>query len=259
MKISYIYYKIVRGVLRMVFPRAKTTYEVTPGDEPAVYVSNHSAVIGPVMMTLDFKRPHCTWTVNNALDKKKAANYAYHDVLFGESRKHKGFYRFLSKILAVALPPLVAYDNTIPVYHDSGVIRTFKQTIASMEEGNDLVIFAESAKRYSEYVNQLQEGFVDFARLYYKRTKKVLKFYPVYLEKKNAVISVGEPISYDPEEPLETQRGRIASYLCENIDRLARKLPEHEPVPFLPDRWYEAYGQYEDDFIGYWRMIDEGQ
>lgn len=257
MKLDYIYYKTIRGILRLVFPHAETTYEEPPGDEPAVYVCNHSAVRGPVMMTLDFKRPHQTWTVSFALDRKKAGNYAYHDVLFGESRRHKGFYRFLSRIIARALPPLLIYSDTIPVYHDRGIVTTFKESIKALTDGEDIVIFAESPERYSAYINRLQEGFIDLARLYYKRTKKALKFYPVYLEKKNAVISVGAPIAYDPDEPMDTQRKKIADYLCENIDRLGRALPAHEPVPFLTERWYGAYSQYEHDFGAYWRMIGE--
>ena len=49
----------------------------------------------------------------------------------------------------------------------------------------------------------------------------------------------------------------IAGYLRDNIDRLARALPEHKPVPFLPERWYSAYGMYEDEVYGYWKMIDD--
>lgn len=257
MKLRYIYYKFIRGILRLCFPKAKNIYEEQP-DEPAVYVCNHSAIHGPVMMTLDFHRKHRTWTIHCALDSKKAVNYAYHDVLLGNSRRCKWFWRMLSHIIAKLLPPLVCYD-TIPVYHDKGIIKTFKQSVKALTEGEDLVIFAESPKRFSEYICELQSGFVDLARLYYRKAKKALKFYPVYLSKKNAVISIGKPIAYDPEQPIEEQRETIAAYLRDNIDRLARQLPAHKPVPFLTERWYSAYGMYEDDFIGYWQMIENNE
>ena len=257
MKLSYIYYKIVRGALRLNFPHAKTVYEEQPDSDPAIFVSNHSAVIGPVMMTLDFKRKHQTWAVGNALDSKKAANFAFHDIFFGNSRRCKWFWRMLSRIVAKGLPPLLYYSDTIPVYHDKNILKTFKQSVKALTEGDDLVIFAESPKRYSEFVCELQPGFIDVARLYYRKSGKAIKFYPVYLEKKNAVISVGKPVAYDPEQPLDEQRGMIAEYLRDNIDRLARTLPEHKPVPFLPERWYSAYGMYEDDVYGYWKMIDD--
>ena len=256
MKLSYLYYKIIRGALRLNYPHAKTVYEEQPDAEPGVFVCNHSAIRGPVMMTLDFKRKHQTWTVSNALDSKRAANYAFHDVFFGNSRRCKWFWRIMSHVVAKGLPPLLYYSDTIPVYHNNSIVKTFKQSIKALNEGEDLVIFAESPKRYSEYVCHLQPGFIDIARLYYRKSKKALKFYPVYLEKKNAVISVGKPIVYDPEQPLDEQRERIADYLRDNIDRLARALPEHRPVPFLPERWYSAYGMYEDNAYSYWKMID---
>lgn len=255
MKASYIYYKFIRGILRLCFPHAENVYEETPGDEPAVFVCNHSAIRGPVMMTLDFKRKHQTWTVSCALDSKEAANYAYHDILFGRTRKPEWFWRMISRIIAKMLPPLLIYSDTIPVYHDKNIIKTFKQSVKALMEGNDLVIFAESPRRYSEFVCNLQEGFIDIARLYYRKSKKAIKFYPVYLEKKNAVISIGKPIAYDPELPLDEQRPIIAEYLRDNIDRLGRALPPHKPVPFMAERWYAKYGEYENDVQGYWAMI----
>ncbi len=259
MKASYIYYKCIRGILHLFFSHADNTYEETPAEEPAVFVCNHSAIIGPVMMTLNFKRKHQTWTISYAMDSKTAVNYAYHDVFFSRSRKCKWFWRMLSHVVAKMLPPLLIYSDTIPVYHDKNIIKTFKQSVKALTDGDDLVIFAESPKRYSKYVSELQPGFIDLARLYYRKTKKALKFYPVYLEKKNAIISVGKPITYDPEIPLDTQRDKIAAYLRDNIDRLARALPKHKPVPFLTDRWYEGYGEYENDVYGYWNMIGSGE
>ena len=50
MKLDYIYYKIIRGFARVMFlPPAKTVYEEEP-NEPAVFVCNHAAVRGPVIL-----------------------------------------------------------------------------------------------------------------------------------------------------------------------------------------------------------------
>lgn len=254
-----LYYKLMRGSLRLTFPHAKTIFEAEPDGDPAVFVSNHAAITGPVMMTLDFPRAHRAWAVANAMDPEMAKNYAFHDVLLGRSRKHQGFYRFLSGIIARMLPPLLTGSDTIPVFHDKNIVSTFKQSVKTLVEGKDLVIFAEAPARFSTYVNELQPGFVDVARLYYRKTKKRLKFYPVYLNKKLAVISVGAPIAYDPDRSLDEQRQTIAAYLRDNIDRLARQLPAHTPMPFMSDRWYGAYSEFEYDAPGYWRMITEGK
>lgn len=249
-----LYYKAVYGFLRWIYPCAKTLYEEVP-EEAGVFVCNHAAIRGPVMMTLDFPRPHKTWAVSLSMNKEAAKSYAFHDVFFGESRKHKWFYRFLSRIVAIALPPLVRGAQTIPVYHDTRILNTFKQSVKTLEAGEDLVIFAEKPERYSQFVCRINDGFISLAAMYYRRTKKILKFYPVYVEKKSGQICVGKPVAYDPEEPMDAQKERIGCYLTENIHRLGRSLPPHKPVPFVPQRWYDAYGQYENDVPGYWKMI----
>ena len=251
-----LYYRFIRWIARLSFPRADTVFEVEP-DEPAVFVCNHSTIIGPVMTTLHFPLPQTSWTVSNAMSEDTAVSYAYHDVLVGRSRRFKGFWRILARIVSRMLPPVLRCSDVIPVYHDRRIITTFKESVRALEEGVNLIIFGESPERYSEYVNKLQPGLVDVARLYYRKTKKPLSFYPVYAEKKNHLISVGKPIAYDPDGDHDEQRESITDYLSGNIDRLARQMKPHKPVPFLSERWYAAYGEYEKDAFGYWKMISE--
>ena len=260
MKIAYLYNRFGHAVARMMFRKAETRYKTPVADEPSVFVCNHSGIRGPVMMTLDFSRRHKTWMVSFAMDKEKVANFAYHDILFGEARRCKGFWRLFSKTFRLLLPPLLRYEPVIEVYHDSGIVKTFKQSVRELSDGSDLVIFAESPQRDTPYINRLQGGFVDLGKLYYRRTGKRLCFYPVYAEKKNAVISVGEPVVFDPDIPIEEQRESITAYLGAQIDRLARELPPHQPKPFLPQMWYDAYGErFESDVTGYWQMISENR
>ena len=148
-----LYYRIMRVVLRMFFPPSRIRYAEKLDSAPSVFVCNHARIVGPVMMTLDFPRRHKNWLIACAMDENKAATYAYHDVFFGEGRRWKGFWRFLSRIVALLLPPLLRGSDPIPVYHDRRVVQTFRQSLAALREGYDLVIFAEDARRFSKYVN----------------------------------------------------------------------------------------------------------
>ena len=254
-----LYYRLMRGILRLCYPRCRVRFEVPPEDAPSVFVCNHASIHAPIMMTLDFPRPHKNWMIACAMDKRRAKIYAYHDVFFGESHHCKPFWRFLSGIVGRGLPPLLRWSDPIPVYHDRRVAQTFRQSLAALRDGFDLVIFAEDARRFSEFVNELQTGFVDLGRMAWRESGRLLRFYPVYAEKKHRIISVGCPVCYDPETELAVQRQTAAATLRDSIDRLARALPPHKPVPFLPKRWYAAYGQYENNFAGYWKMIANEQ
>ena len=251
-----LFYKFIYVIGRVSFPRAEMTWEDGPADEPAVYVCNHAGVRGPAMMVLDFKRPHKFWVISFTLDRSKCANFAFHDFFTGESRKHKGFWRFISRIVGRLMPHLFSCGDVIPLYHDRRIAITIKQTLKTLRAGEDIVVFAESPKRYSEYINELKTGVADIGYLYNLQTGKKLKFYPVYIERKNKVISIGKPVEYDPSVRVEDQRGTISVYLRDSIDRMARGLKKHKPVPFLPPEWYEYYGRYENDEEGYWKMFE---
>lgn len=251
------FYRIVCCGVRLFFRRAETEYETEP-DGPAVFVCNHASVRGPVIMTLYFPRRHKTWAISHAVEGGRATEvYAYHDILFGRSKKREFPSRLAAKFISHTLPPLLREAGTIPVYRNLRIKETLKASVDTLERGEDVVIFAESPKRYSEYVNELQDGFVRLGMLYYQRTGKKLKFFPTYVEKKNRKVFVASPIEYDPERPAKDQREKIAAFLRDGIDRAAREMKPHKPVPFLPPRWYGVYGEFENDFAGYWQMIDE--
>ncbi len=249
--------RVLKKVATLIFPKSKVVSKTPITDEPAVYLCNHSGAIGPSMMTLYFPKPHKTWIIGYVLDKEKAPNFIFNDFFFGRSKRCKWFWRILSKIVAKILRPLLEYGNPIPVYHDRRMIETFRLSLDTLLEGKDLVVFPECPTRYSEFINSFYTGFADMGRTYYAATGKDLAFYPVYVEKKNRVISVGEPVFYDHTKPPHAQRDFITEKIRDAIDGLARELSEHKPVPFLPKVWYDYYGEYENDPASYWRTFDK--
>ena len=252
-----IFYGLVWACGRIAFGRSKTVWEAPPADdEPAVFVCNHAGIRGPAIMTLDFKRRHKTWTICYTLSRSTCPNFAFHDFFAGESRKHKKAWRALSRAVGIAMPHLFSVGDVIPLYHDERLVSTLRDSLDTLKSGEDIVIFAESPVRFSEYVNELQCGFADLGYLYHLKTGKNLKFYPVYAEKKNRAIAIGAPIGYDPAIPARIQREQISAYVRDGIDRMGRSLKKHKPVPFLPQRWYDHYGQYEHDLQSYWKLFE---
>ncbi len=254
-----IRYRIILVIGRILCPRSTVGFEAGELTEPGVIVCNHAAMRGPIMMTLYYRRPHKNWVIAYALDREKTANFAFHDFFVGNGRRVKWFWRFLSRIVKLILPHVMEQAGSIAVYHDGRIIKTFRESITSLEAGEDIVVFGESPERYSEYVNRMQPGVIDLAALYYRRTGKRLAFYPAYVEKKNRKITIAPPIYYDPEIPQAKQREEVSELISREIDRMAREMKPHRPVPFLPELWYKTYGEYEHDFDKYWQMIEKGE
>jgi len=252
-----LYARMYEPLARLIFKKSKVVTKEPLSDEPSVFLCNHSAAIGPALMTLYFKRPHKTWVIDFAMDKKIGPNYFFHDGLFGRSKKCKGFYRLLSRIIMPLLRRLLTSGGPILVHHDRRIMQTFKESIEALEDGKDLVIFPESPVRATEFVSKLYDGFADVGRMYFQKTGKCLKFYPVYCEKKNRVITIGEPITYDPELPQRDERRTVAEHVQNGIDALARELPPHKPVPFMQPVWYEYYGEYEFNVQEYWKLCNQ--
>lgn len=251
------YFRCLEPIAKLIFKRSKTLTKVPLPDEPAVYLCNHSAANGPALMTLYFEKPHKTWMISYALDKKQGANFFFHDALFARGRKCQWFWRMLSHIIAGVVRPLLRTSDPILVYHDRRITDTFRESVEALERGESILIFPESPTRYTEYVHTFYNGFADVARLYYLKTGKCLRFYPVYISKELRTISVGEPIAYDPELPPREARVAIAEYAQAAVDALARELPPHKPVPFLPEAWYQRYGEYEKDVAAYWKLFEQ--
>ena len=249
-------YKILLPFALFRYRKMRIVYDDPSDMRPGVFVANHARIDGPAATTLHFDRPYMDWIIHNALDKSSAPSYLFHDVFIGKSRKMQWFYRLLSRLLAPLLVSLLRHEPGIPVYHDARSRDTFRQSVSALEEGKSLLIFAESPKPFSPYVNALQDGFLLLGPQYYKKTQEALSFYPMYVCRKRRLIRVGKPIAYRPNLPLSQQRQILIDHLQSEITRLGETCPPHKPISFMEKRWYKAYGNYVDDFASYWKMID---
>ncbi|HOO22390.1 MAG TPA: 1-acyl-sn-glycerol-3-phosphate acyltransferase [Clostridia bacterium] len=252
-----LFCKFLYKVGRILFPKRAVEYEEIPEDETAIYVCNHSGALGPAAMTAWFDRPFRPWSISCLFDKRVAANFIFHDFFFGRSKKHKKFYRFLSKIVAKFLPPLVYRQNPILVHRNSvKILQTFKESVATLKQGKNLVIFPESPIKFSRYISELYDGFIDVARLYYAETGKRLKFYPVYIPADKRIIKIGKPIEYNIDTKPAEERKAVANYLKENIDRIARELKPKKVIPFLKEEFYTFYPEFIHDTAAYWAFCN---
>ena len=96
-----------------------------------------------------------------------------------------------------------------------------------MEEGANIVIFPEHDEPYNHILQGFQEGFVDVARLYCRRSGKGVCFVPMYVCPTLRKLYILKPIAFDPTAPIQEERKRICAYLMEAITEKADSLPLH--------------------------------
>lgn len=254
-----LYFGLAKIIARVVYPKPEFIYEEPlPEGEPVVFTANHSGADGPVISTLYFPGPCRPWMIAKILNKKTAAQFVFYDFFVGAVKKHKRFWRFLSRLVASLLRPLLVGAGGIAVYRDRRVIETLNESTEALKSGANIVVFPECPERFTEHINDFYNGFVRLGELYYKETGKQLKFYPTYVVHSLRKVVVGKPIEYDPMLQSTVQRKQIAQELRDRTEELANTLPEHKIPPFLTEEWYNAYGHYwtENRMEDYWNLCE---
>ena len=173
-----------------------------------------------------------TWCISNVMEKEVAQKYIYTDFWSKKSVITRPFFKLLSYIVVPLSVYIFNHADTIPVYKDARILKTYKITMEALEDNANIVIFPESSEEYNDIINNFQDKFIDVARLYYKKTGKELSFVPMYNAVRLKKVVFGKPIKYDPNIPMDIQRDNICEYLKKEITMLAKELPRHKVVPY---------------------------
>lgn len=233
-------YRVLRWCVKTVYPKITLSGVEQLPPEPCIIVGNHCQMHGPIACELYAPGQHVTWCAGEMMQRKEVPDYAFRD-FWGEKPRHlRWFYRLLSYAIAPLSAVIFNNANTIGVYHDARLMSTFRSTLARLEEGASIIIFPEGPQPGNHIVNQFQERFVDVARMYYRRTGKVLSFVPMYLAPALKTMTFGAPVVFDPAAPAREECTRVCHQLHAAITDLAMALPRHTVVPYrnLPKNAY---------------------
>lgn len=201
-------------------------------DEPCIVVGNHSKTHGPIISQLYFPENSYTWCASQVMHLNTFPDYAFEDFWSDKPKWSHWFWHILSYLIAPFGVCLFTNARTIETCHDSRIFSTFRSTIKALQSGNHVIIFPEYKEKYNSIVNRFHGGFIDIAKLYYKRTGKALKFVPMYIAPRLHEVHLGEPVTFQPEEALEEERERICQILMGRITEIAVSRPAHRVIPY---------------------------
>ncbi len=200
--------------------------------EASILVGNHSHMYGPVFAEFYSPVKRWTWCAAEMMKRKSVPEYAFRDFWSGKPRWTHPFFHLLSHLIAPVSELIFTNARTIAVHHDSRVLSTFRDTVNVLEAGESVVVFPECYNRHNNIVCDFQRGFVDTAVIYHRKTGRSLPFVPFYVAPKLKKAVFGQPVYYDPENDLKTERERICLALMDGITQLAADLPRHKVVPY---------------------------
>lgn len=233
-------YKIIKGTVRLFYPKIDMVGTENLPEEPAIIVANHTQMNGPIACELYFPRIRYTWCAGQMMHLKEVPGYAYQDFWSEKPACSRWFYKLLSYAIAPLSVCVFNNANTIGVYRDTRIISTFKNTVKRLCEGASVVVFPEHDVKYNHILYAFQDRFIDVAKLYHKKTGKELSFVPMYIAPYLKKMYLGKPIRFRATEPIDQERRRICQYLMTEISDMACSLPEHTVVPYknIPKKDY---------------------
>ncbi|MBQ4154616.1 MAG: 1-acyl-sn-glycerol-3-phosphate acyltransferase [Clostridia bacterium] len=243
-------FKAIKYLVRLFYPKIEIVGMENLPDKPVVIVGNHTQLHGPIACELYFPDNYYTWCAGQMMKLKEVPGYAYTDFWSQKPKIIRPLFKLVSYIIAPLSVLIFKNARTIAVYKDKRILSTIRETISKLQDGNSVVIFPEHDKKYNNIIYDFQEGFVDVARLYYKRTGKELSFVPLYIAPKLKKMYLGKPIIFSADAPIAKERRRICDYLMQEITDIARSLPEHTVVPYrnIPKKYYPTNIQKEAEY-----------
>lgn len=225
-------FKVVKKIIKTVYPRIEVVGVENLPDGPAIIVGNHSQVRGPLISELYFPGDRYTWCAGEMMKLREVPEYAFKDFWSQKPRNTHPYFKLMSYLIAPISAFLFGNADTIPVYHDARVLTTFRDSVKYLQEGADIIIFPEHNVEYNNIIYDFQERFIDTARFYHKRTGEELSFVPMYIAPFLKKMYIGKPIRFCAENSMDEERARIRKYLMDEITEMARALPLHTVVPY---------------------------
>ena len=234
------FFPAVLWLIRLFYLKMEVVGLENLPDEPVILVGNHTQMHGPIACELKFPEKRYTWCAGEMMHLKEVPAYTYRDFWSQKSRWTRWFFRIASYLIAPLSVYIFNNANTIEVYRDARILSTMRESMKRLDEGANIVIFPEQDVKYNHILYQFQEGFVDLARLYHRKSGRSLCFVPLYIAPGLKQMILGKPIRYCPEHDPAAEKKRIIQYLMDEITRTACALPRHRVVPYrnIPKRNY---------------------
>lgn len=229
---KHIIYRLTRKIVSAVIPRYQIEGRDNLPDGPMVIVGNHSQAYGPIAAELYFPIRHYTWCISEMMERDKVADYAYKDFWSRKPALVRPFFKLFSHMIPRLAEIIFTNADTLPVYRDKRVMKTFQLSCDRLKEGAAIVIFPEDYTEYNNIVHEFQRGFVHVAKYYYRQNKERISFVPMYVCPNLHKLVFGKPIMYSPDAAIGDEAERICVYLQKTISELAYAQPKHRVVPY---------------------------
>lgn len=218
-----LYFRILKKMMKCRYKQPKFVYLGEEINGPSVILSNHEGTDAPMALEIYMDKPLRMWgahEMNSGLIKM----YKYQSRVYYHEKKHWNL--FLARLFCLIASPLtnLFYSgfDLISTYRDGRFIKTIRETVAALKEGDNIVIFPEdSNKGYLEELEGFHAGFVLLAEQCLKEGID-LPIYVSYFKKKENTYIFDAPVKYSVLKEKYKTRDEISKQLCLRCNELGK-------------------------------------
>ncbi len=219
--------KIMMAVVRpFLHLKVKGKEHLDTDHYPSVFVCNHGATYGPVSAVIYLPTYFRPWIHDVVLKRKNMAMMTFRQLRPKMRFLPRQWVWGLSWLAAGIICWVLKSFNPIPVRRGSSreVLNTFNLTLEALTEGDNILLFPEKPRETGQNTDfrELFTGFASLGKMYHKKSGKALRFYPIFTDSNKHTFTIGEPVTYNPENEAHAEKVRIANLLHEKIEALKK-------------------------------------
>lgn len=218
-----LYFRILKKLMKGRYKKPNFVFLGEEFDNGALILSNHEGTDSPMSLEIYLDKPIRMWgaaEMNSGLKQlyKYQTNVYYHEKL------HWNIH--LARLFCLVASPLtwLFYSgfNLISTYRDARFMITLKESIKSIEDGDNIVIFPEdSSKGYLEELEGFHNGYILLLEQCEKRNMDV-PIYVSYFRKSDRAYIFDKPYKYSELKDKFKTREEISDFLCSRCNELRK-------------------------------------
>ena len=164
--------------------------------------------------------------------------YRYQSKYYYAEKKHWNIH--LARLFCLIASPLTwlfyAGFDLISTYDDARIVKTVRESVASLKNGENIVIYPEDSKNgYLEELEGFHEGFALLGDVCLKQGLDV-PVYVSYFRKSDKTYIFDAPVMYSELKGKYKTRTEIARHLCDRCNELGRMyFDENKNLMELPE------------------------
>ncbi len=215
-----------RALKKMMKGRYKRPEFIYLGEEignGGLILSNHEGTDAPLSLELYLNKPIRMWGANE-MNSGLIPMYKYQTRVYYHEKK--GWNIHLARLFCLIASPLtnLFYKglDLISTYHDTRLIKTVRESIEAVKNGENVVVFPEdSTNGYLAELEGFHKGFTAFAEASYRKGID-LPIYVTYFNKKALLYMVDAPVKYSQLIANGETRDEVSAYLLNRCNALGK-------------------------------------